>query len=226
MRAHEFLTEWRESNLYHGTDLLSAIEIWMSNKLNPNKHAEGVSTTRNYAYVLGYLKNSSENDGGVIFWLNQDKIKQQFGRRKLVGYDWFVDHDPATIGDNFQRRSWGHDTDRAETTLVGGLQPLNPFVDKIEIWLPRKFDYQDHSFNPGDDPDSNKKNIRVNNDRLQEILFNKRIRMGWEKLKADPRTEIKNELGSPRKHLGKYVEPRRQYSPEHPMYEPRYDDDR
>ena len=233
MRATEFLTEWREDYLYHATSVLNAIDSWRADKLGGNS----LSTTRNYMYALGYLKNNARmSGGGCIFWLNQKLLRQDIGRRRMPGTDWFAVNDPTAVSDEFQRRSDIHDTDRFETLITGGLSPLRKYVVKIEIWLPANRTVKPtppgedpmyrYRFKPGDDPnqhhDLSVNTQLMNNNWLRDPLNRK----AWEAMKRDPRTEIKSELGSPRKYQGVGIPNHRQFDPDHQMYDPYYDDNR
>lgn len=243
MRIDEILTEWRESYLYHSTDIPSAITIWRTDNLRGGtgpsigrNRFSGVSTTRSYSYALGYLNgNSTENEGGVIFWLDQDLIKRDLGRRRLKGYDWFADNNPDDTSDEFQLRNWFKDTDRAEIVITkGGLSPIRKYVHKIEIWLPKTFDREplplnatererfewqnkigNYSYNPNY-PDRGKINIRSDEEKISRYLRDPMDKKAWEAMIKDPRADIK--LGLPQTHLGKYVYPRKQYDYNHPMF--------
>jgi hypothetical protein len=206
MRADEFLTEYREAYLYHATSIPSAIRIWRDDVLRGGTGPtgkggfKGVSTTRSYNYALGYMKGTSYDDqGAVIFWIDQDSVKRDLGRRRLKGYDWFTDNDPDDVSGQFQRRSEIDDTDRFETVITqGGLKPFRKYIVKIEVWLP-KSDSQD-------------------NNAMDVYLQKPEDRAVWNALLADPRTDVKAEAGIPRKYQGAPIRAKVQYDPQHPMY--------
>lgn len=250
MRINEIITEnlneWREAYLYHATSITAAIRIWQNDNLqggtgpaNDKKNSfSGVSTTRNYNYALGYLRGFSYDDtGGVIFWIDQDKVKRDLGRRRLRGYDWFVDNNPDDVSSEFQRRSDFNDTDRFETVITkGGLKPFRPYVAKIEIWLPKtsdkappppnaseqeRWDWENNLGKYSSDyknPDKGRINIRPDQDKINKWLTNPLDRKTWEALLKDSRTDVKSTPGLPHKHLGKFIHRKVQYDTEHPMY--------
>lgn len=245
MRASEFITEWKEAYLYHATSIPNAIQIWRQDALTGGTGPsygrtkfKGVSTTRNYNYALGYMTGDSYDDqGGVIFWINQELVKQDLGRRRLKGYDWFSDNEPEDASDEFQRRSEFHDTDRFETVVTkGGLKPFRKYVAKLEIWLPKAFDKApmpqglstqqqwdwthqlgDYARNPKN-PDAQQVNIRPNEEVLNRYLSDPLNKKAWDAMLADPRTEVKPNPGLPRRHQGKFITPKVQYDQNHPMY--------
>jgi hypothetical protein len=245
MRASEFITEWRESYLYHATSIPNAIQIWRQDALKGGTGPrygrtkfKGVSTTRNYNYALGYMTGDNYDDrGGVIFWINQELVKQDLGRRRLKGYDWFVDNDPDDTSDEFQYRSDFHDTDRFETVITkGGLTPFRKYVAKIEIWLPKAFDKapMPQGLDPTQqfqwtnqtgpyaldykDPDKHRVNIRPNEEVMNRYLLDPLNKQAWSAMLADPRTDVKPNPGLPKKHQGKFITRRVQYDQNHPMY--------
>lgn len=228
MRAIEFLNEWKEADLYHATSIPGMLNMWHKDQLGFNSD---VSTTRNYNYALGYLNNISTygSAGGVIFTLDQDLLRRDIGRRRMPGTDWFKGEPPADSSDEFQRRSDFHDTDRFETLIKSGLKPFRKYVKKIEVWLPKKRtvkptppgeDYMyRHRFNPGDDPDQHY-DLSVNDKLMQSWFKDPVVKATWDALLADPRTEVKQELGAPKKQHNVPIMPRRQYDQDHPMYDP------
>ncbi len=228
MRATEFLTEWRNDYLYHATSVPRAIDIWHEDNLGKGA---SVSTTRSYNYALGYLKNiASGNYGGVIFWIDQNLLRQDIGRRRLKGTDWFVANEPTAVSNDFQRRSDMDDTDRFETLIKQGLSPFRKYVAKIEVWLPKSREYDPNApgyTRMGDHPDKNYINVRVNQELMNNNWFHNPInRKTWEALKQDPRTEIKGELGSPWKYQGKGIQIHQQFNQNHSMYDPYNDEHR
>ena len=244
MRANEFITEWREANLYHATSIPNAIRIWRDDALRGgtgpggSNGFRGVSTTRNYNYALGYMLGDNYDDqGGVIFWIDQDLVKRDLGRRRLKGYDWFTDNNPDDTSDEFQRRSEFDDTDRFETVITkGGLKPFRKYVSKIEIWLPKAFDKapappgltptQQHQWtnNTGEfardykNPDKYNVNIRPNENVMAGYLSDPLNKKAWNAILQDPRTDVKSTPGLPRSYQGKNIRRKVQYDKNHPMY--------
>ena len=239
MRVAEIITEWREAYLYHATTISGAISIWRADYLKGGtgpKYGKvpfkGVSTTRNYNYALGYLKGhvSSMDNGGVIFWINQDLVKRDLGRRRLKGFDWFQANEPEDSRDEFQFRSEMDDTDRFETVITnGGLHPFRKYVSKIEIWLPKTFDYDPNAQGPrvsyANDPDRGKINIRPDEQLMNMVLRDPNDKQAWNAIIQDPRTDVKKELGTPRIYQGASIRPKVQYDSNHPMYDPDKRDD-
>lgn len=244
MRINEILTEWREAYLYHATTIPGAISIWKADSLRGGSgpsvgknQFRGPSTTRSYHYALGYMKNENrDNTGGVIFWINQELVKRDLGRRRLKGYDWFTDHDPSDTSDEFQRRSELHDTDRFETVIKGGLTPFKKYLVKIEIWLPRTFDRAPppadadedelfawrnrtgkYSLDPKD-PYKGQINVRPDQEVIKKYTSDPAAKQAWESMLSDPRTDVKSELGMPKKYQGAPISIKRQYDRNHPMY--------
>jgi hypothetical protein len=97
-------------------------------------HGGNVSTTRNYNYALGYLKNlgGQYGIGGVIFTLDQDLLRRDIGRRRMPGTDWFKGEPPSSSSDEFKRRDDYLDTDRFETLIKGGLKPFRKYVKRFK----------------------------------------------------------------------------------------------
>lgn len=205
MRANEFLNEYREAYLYHATSIPNAIRIWHDDALRGGTGPrgkggfKGVSTTRSYNYALGYMKGTSFDDtGAVIFWIDQDAVKRDLGRRRLRGYDWFTDQEPDDMRYDFQRRSEIDDTDRFETVITqGGLKPFRKYVAKTEIWLPTT--------------------DNLGNNAMDAYLQKPENRVVWNALSADPRTDVKQEV-RPRKYQGAPIRAKVQYDTQHPMY--------
>jgi hypothetical protein len=233
MRATEFLNEWQEADLYHATSIPSMLGMWHDDKLG---FGGNVSTTRNYNYALGYLKNISTygESGGVIFTLDQDLLRRDIGRRRMPGTDWFKGEPPESASDEFQRRSDMHDTDRFETLIKGGLNPFRKYVKKIQIWLPKKRKLKPtppgensrylHSYKPGGGPDQHY-DVSVNNELMQNVWFrNPEMKATWDALLRDPRTEVKQELGNQQKQYNVPVITRNQYGPDHSLYDPSRDE--
>jgi hypothetical protein len=245
MRSAEFITEWRESYLYHATSIPNAIQIWRQDALKGGTGPrygrtkfKGVSTTRNYNYALGYMRGDSyDSTGGVIFWINQDRVKQDLGRRRLKGYDWFADNQPDDVSDKFQFRSEFHDTDRFETVITkGGLSPFRKYVAKIEIWLPKTFDqapmpqglnatqqfqWQNQTGPYAMDyknPDKYRVNIRPDEEVMGRYLSDPINKKAWSAIIADPRTDVKSNPGLPKTYQGKGIRSKFQYDQNHPMY--------
>jgi len=235
MKIKDIILEYKEAYLYHTTDIFSAIRIWQSDDLRGGSGPSdgktkfsGASTTRNYNYALGYLRGSHYYSG-VIFWLNQDLIKQDIGRRRLRGYDWFVDAEPNTLNVDANRRDDFQDTDRFETVITkGGLTPFRKYVAKMEVWLPRTHDRLppqpnerpwDRAANDTKNPDKWNTNIRIDQELIDSWLKDPMLRGAWEAMKRDPRTDIKTELGKPSVYQGKQIEPKVQFNTEHPAYD-------
>jgi hypothetical protein len=83
-----------------------------------------------------------------------------------------------------------------------------------------------HSYKPGDDPDQHY-DVSVNNELMQNNWFkNPTMKATWDAILRDPRTEVKQELGSTKKQHNVPIMPRRQYDQDHPMYDPKRDIDR
>ena len=236
MRVAEIITEWKEAYLYHATSIPNAIRIWRTDYLKGSTTGsdgkvpfKGVSTTRNYNYALGYMKGTASDDtGGVIFWINQDLVKRDLGRRRLKGYDWFQANDPEGYRDEFEYRSEMHDTDRFETVITkGGLRPFRKYVSKIEIWLPKTFDYAPDAPNVpyANDPDRGKINIRPNEQVMNMYLSDPIDKQAWNAIIQDPRTDVKKDPGVPRIYQGAPIKPKVQYDSNHPMYDPAYRND-
>ena len=231
MRAQEFLNEWQEADLYHATNIPSLLQMWHNDVMG---NGGDVSTTRNYNYALGYLKNF--NSGGVVFTLDQDLLRRDIGRRRMPGTDWFKGEPPESSSDEFQRRDDSIDTDRFETLIKGGLKPFRKYVKKIQIWLPKKRTVKPtppgehpmyrYSYKPGDDPDQHY-DVSVNDELMQNNWFkNLTMKATWDAVLRDPRTEVKPELGHQRAQHNVPVRARRQYGPDHRLYDPSRDEHR
>lgn len=229
MRAKQFISEWREDYLYHATDISSAIRIWANDKLGlGNDTRKTTSTTRNYTYALGLL-NSISRSGGVIFWIDQNKLRQDIGRKKIKGYDWFAQHEPEDVDPDIQLRNWSQDTDRSETTVAGGIPNFKKYLVKTEVWLPQAHDMRPLTkdethrvYYPGDARDKYHTNVRVDQTYLdRNILANPATKQSWEQMLADPRTTVKPELGSPTSYQGKRVSTRDKFDQDHRMYQQR-----
>jgi hypothetical protein len=235
MRAQEFLNEWQEADLYHATSTPSMLSMWHNDKMG---FSGDVSTTRNYNYALGYLKNISTygTGGGVIFTLDQDLLRRDIGRRRMPGTDWFKGEPPESSSDEFQRRSDIHDTDRFETLIKNGLKPFRKYVKKIQIWLPKKRTVKPtppgehpmyrHTYTPGDDPDQHY-DVSVDDELMQNNWFrNPKMKATWDAVLRDPRTEVKQEIGYQKTQHNVPVSARSQYGPDHALYDPSRDEHR
>ena len=231
MRAKEFLNELQAADLYHATSIPSMLQMWHNDKMGLGKD---VSTTRNYNYALGYLKNF--DSGGVIFTLDQDLLRRDIGRKRMPGTDWFKGEPPESSSDEFQRRDDSLDTDRFETLIKGGLKPFRKYVKKIQIWLPKKRTVKPtppgedsmyrYRYKPGDDPDQHY-NVSVNDALMQNNWFkDPTMKATWDAILRDPRTEVKQELGYQKTQHNVPVRVRRQYNQDHPMYDPSRDENR
>ena len=228
MRANEFITEWQEADLYHATSIPSMVSMWHNDVIG---HGGNVSTTRNYNYALGYLKNLGGHYGigGVIFTLDQELLRRDIGRRRMPGTDWFKGEPPESSSDEFKRRDDYLDTDRFETLIKGGLKPFRKYVKKIQIWLPEKRTVKPtppgedpmyrHRYKPGDDPDKHY-DISVNKEMQDNWFKNPTTKATWDAILRDPRTEVKQELAFPRTHHNVPVRARYQYGQDHPMFDP------
>ena len=240
MRATEFITEqgvaegslneWQEADLYHVTYIPSMLQMWHNDTMGLGGD---VSTTRNYNYALGYLKNF-RNSGGVIFTLDQNRLRRDIGRRRMPGTDWFKGEPPADSSDEFRRRDDSLDTDRFETLIKGGLKPFRKYVKKIQIWLPKKRTIKPtppgedplyrHTYTPGDDPDQHY-DVSVNDELMQNNWFrNPTMKATWDAVLRDPRTEVKSELGFQKTQHNVPVRARTQYGTDHRLYDPSKDD--
>ena len=240
MRATEFiikqgvaegsLNEWQEADLYHVTYIPSMLQMWHNDTMGLGGD---VSTTRNYNYALGYLKNF-RNSGGVIFTLDQNRLRRDIGRRRMPGTDWFKGEPPADSSDEFRRRDDSLDTDRFETLIKGGLKPFRKYVKKIQIWLPKKRTIKPtppgedplyrHTYTPGDDPDQHY-DVFVNDELMQNNWFrNPTMKATWDAVLRDPRTEVKSELGFQKTQHNVPVRARTQYGTDHRLYDPSKDD--
>jgi hypothetical protein len=233
MRAFEFLNEWQEADLYHATSIPSMLSMWHNDVIG---HGGNVSTTRNYNYALGYLKNlgSTRNNGGVIFTLDQDLLRRDIGRRRMPAADWFKGEPPESSRDEFKRRYDFLDTDRFETLIKGGLKPFRKYVKKIQIWLPKKRtlkptppgenSWYRYSSKPGDDPDQHY-DVSIDTELMQNNWFkNPTMKATWDALLRDSRTEVKQELGYQKTQHNVPVRSRSQYGPDHQLYDPSRDD--
>ena len=231
MRAQEFLNEWQEADLYHVTNIPSMLQMWHNDVMGLGGN---VSTTRNYNYALGYLKNF--NSDGVIFTLDQDQLRRDIGRRRMPGTDWFKGEPPESSSDEFQRRDDSLDTDRFETMIKGGLKPFRKYVKKIQIWLPKKRTVKPtppgehpmyrYSYKPGDDPDQHY-DVSVDDQLMQNNWFkNPTMKATWDAVLRDPRTEVKQDLGYQRTQHNVPVRARSQYGPDHQLYDPSRDEHR
>ena len=231
MRAKEFLNELQAADLYHATSIPSMLQMWHNDKMGLGKD---VSTTRNYNYALGYLKNF--DSGGVIFTLDQDLLRRDIGRKRMPGTDWFKGEPPEDASDEFQRRDDSLDTDRFETLIKGGLKPFRKYVKKIQIWLPKKRTVKPtppgedpmsrYTSKPGDDPDQYY-DVSVNDELMQNNWFkDPAMKATWDAILRDPRTEVKQELGYQKTQHNVPVRVRQQYNQDHPMYDPSRDENR
>jgi hypothetical protein len=223
MRAKDFITEWKEADLYHATSINSMVSMWHSDKMG---YGGNVSTTRSYNYALGYLQHISEygRNGGAIFTLDQDLLRRDIGRKRMPQTDWFRGEPPEDAVDDFRRRSDVDDTDRFETLIKRGLSPFRKYVKKIEIWLPKKRTVKPtppgkdiwyrHTSHP-EDPDFHY-DVSSNDELLQSWLGRSpEMKATWAALLRDPRTEVKKELGYQHKQHNVNVFPRQQYDADH-----------
>ena len=228
--AEGSLNEWQEADLYHVTYIPSMLQMWHNDTMGLGGD---VSTTRNYNYALGYLKNF-RNSGGVIFTLDQNRLRRDIGRRRMPGTDWFKGEPPADSSDEFRRRDDSLDTDRFETLIKGGLKPFRKYVKKIQIWLPKKRTIKPtppgedplyrHTYTPGDDPDQHY-DVSVNDELMQNNWFrNPTMKATWDAVLRDPRTEVKSELGFQKTQHNVPVRARTQYGTDHRLYDPSKDD--
>ena len=223
--AEGSLNEWQEADLYHVTYIPSMLQMWHNDTMGLGGD---VSTTRNYNYALGYLKNF-RNSGGVIFTLDQNRLRRDIGRRRMPGTDWFKGEPPADSSDEFRRRDDSLDTDRFETLIKGGLKPFRKYVKKIQIWLPKKRTIKPtppgedplyrHTYTPGDDPDQHY-DVSVNDELMQNNWFrNPTMKATWDAVLRDPRTEVKSELGFQKTQHNVPVRARTQYGTDHRLYD-------
>ena len=228
--AEGSLNEWQEADLYHVTYIPSMLQMWHNDTMGLGGD---VSTTRNYNYALGYLKNF-RNSGGVIFTLDQNRLRRDIGRRRMPGTDWFKGEPPADSSDEFRRRDDSLDTDRFETLIKGGLKPFRKYVKKIQIWLPKKRTIKPtppgedplyrHTYTPGDDPDQHY-DVSVNDELMQNNWFrNPTMKATWDAVLRDPRTEVKSELGFQKTQHNVPVRARTQYGTDHRLYDLSKDD--
>lgn len=224
MRAKDFVTEWKEADLYHATSITNMLSMWHEDKMGYGKG--NVSTTRSYNYALGYLKHISRtgSNGGAIFTLDQDLLRRDIGRKRMPQTDWFRGEPPEDAVDDFRRRSDVDDTDRFETLIKRGLNPFRKYVKKIEIWLPKKRTIKPTP--PGEgpmyrrtshptDPDFHY-DVSADDELLQAWLKRSpEMKATWAALLRDPRTEVKKELGYQSTHHNVAVFPRQQYDADH-----------
>ena len=216
MRAEEFITEWRDSHLYHATTWGDAINIWREGTFRP-----GTSFTRMWTYAAGYAQGTSySSHGRIIFALDADKLRREFGRRNLFGYDWFQDNNPDDAG-NYHRRDWFDDTDRAEERNRLPI-PVKKYLAQVDIWMPvnatRKpemrnvavkagqryvhSDWDDYTLSPG----------------VERALQRPETKAVWDDMISDPRVKIHPLTDPGFYQQGVRIDPRRQYDHNHPAY--------
>jgi hypothetical protein len=121
MRYHDILSEGRDAYLFHGTDLVGAIEILRSNKLIGTQQYShnpfGVSLTRDYRIARDFA-TYWERQFPVVFVLDQRKLVQS--RAKLL---------PRR--DSFES---GYVPPReAEKMILGDLHNLSEFLISVNV---------------------------------------------------------------------------------------------
>jgi hypothetical protein len=190
MRSREFIAEFRENRLYHATTFPSALAVWKSQEFRP-----GTSFTRMWTYAWGYARGMNYPQSGyVVFALDYDRLRREFGRRNLYFYDWFQVNEPVDA--RYSLRHWWDDTDRAEVRNVRPI-PLSRFLASVDVWLP--VDYR-----PSADP------------KYTLMPLPPQQQAQWEAMQRDPRVKL-HEPGPPRSP-GVNIRDRRQYDQDHDAY--------
>lgn len=144
----EFLLEHRAAPLYHGTSLDKAIDIINDNALNRSRWPERgidkrtVSLTRNLTFARNWVRESGMGTG-VIFALNQNKIRQRF---KMAPYNYFgqTTVDPYNAKymvardlprfKTFSKR--GNDytfENQFEEAVLQDIKPITKYIDELLI---------------------------------------------------------------------------------------------
>lgn len=223
MRAQEFITEYRESHLYHATTFPDALRIWSAGAFR-----KGTSFTRMWAYVQGYAMSLGHGElGRAIFAMDADRLRREFGRRNLRGYDWFQAHDPQDAG-RYRRRDWNLDTDRAEERNLKPL-PVKPYLARLDLWLPvdhRPKPGLNHTFRYNNPPlglDPHRDEDWASFDLRREWMKNwvesdPRLNAAWQEMQQDPRIKIHPVGPMPRGVPGLKITARQQYDRDHPAY--------
>lgn len=161
MRLHEILTEGREADLYHGTDLDSAENILRTNLLK----AYGVSRDTIHSFLpqsvrghQGYVSFSrvmsvardiadDNDDPGAIFVVDQQKLYQAVGKRMRpmeyemdpyrLGYAGGYD-DPEWSPENRSTQQSEH-----EEMVYGNIPNFMDYVKQIIVFLPERYTKRD-----------------------------------------------------------------------------------
>jgi hypothetical protein len=216
MRAKEFITEWRDSHLYHATTWGDALAIWRSGAFRP-----GTSFTRMWTYATGYAQGmQSPSNGYAVFALDADKLRREFGRSNLSGYDWFHDHNPSDAG-RYQRRDWFSDTDRAEEQNRKAI-PVKKFLAKLDIWMPvdhtYKPEHKNYTWIPGKKVDLNTIYDYTLTAGVQRALERPETKQIWDDMTQDPRVKVHPIGAFGGSQQGVRIDSRVQYDQNHPAY--------
>jgi hypothetical protein len=225
VRAREFITEYRASHLYHATSWREAIMIWKDGYFR-----KGTSFTRMWIYAGGYaIGHVRESLGRVIFALDAERLRREFGRRNLQGYDWFQAKDPENAS-NYQRRDWSVDTDRAEERNLKPL-PVKRYLSQVDIWLPIVSEPRDDisqadqkerytRAQQGRDPfrDEDWEAVTARDQWMKDWLESWEATNVWEDMRRDPRVRIHPVARFPAKQQGVRLQNRQQYGSDHPAH--------
>jgi len=144
MRISEFLLEYRDADLYHGTSLSKAEDIIMSNMMHATRpidlgksmqvkgdHKGGwqyiVSFSRSFGVAARFAqfksqKYSTDDLHGVVFVLDQDAIRRDCGKR-LQSYNDMQYISRAKVTEH-------------EEALLGDLKNLSKYLKKFYILVP------------------------------------------------------------------------------------------
>lgn len=213
MRAQEFLSEYRESHLYHGTTWYQALRIWREGMFRPD-----TSFTRMWTYAAGYVQGMNRpQEGWVIFALDADRLRREFGRRNLQGYDWFTDNDPSDA--EYRRRNWHDDTDRAEERNRRPI-PLDRYLTGVQVWMPVKPRRRPDApaLVPGPEFDLDQAYSYEPDAGIAAALKDPENQRVWSDMQRDPRVQIMPDNRMPGRQQGVRIPSRRQYDRQHPAH--------
>lgn len=150
------INEQARADLYHGTSLHGALAILKSNLIKANMplhstvipaavkgHAKSVSLTRSFQVASKFARDSAYNWAdvtGVVFVLDQDLLKRDFGKR-LRPYDdtdteWFAqqlrryDNEKGTA-------SWRSlNKNEIEEVIYGDIPNAGKYIKQIVVFPP------------------------------------------------------------------------------------------
>jgi hypothetical protein len=145
MRIHDILTEGRDAYLFHGTDLVSALDIISDNSISSSSQYEhnptGVSLSRDYVLARDF-GTYFERQFPVVFVLDQQKLVRS--RHKILPRrDSYPKGEvvPAGTTGKYIEKSGQHTVDNspvyrgreAEEMVLADISPLSQYLVSINI---------------------------------------------------------------------------------------------